>query len=246
MQRPVRRGWFISLLTACGFGYVIGAWHVTALRSLEHTSAADALALRFPQEWQAAKPPTTLAAAKGPSADADLLSPAPMLLPSQAQSIAQQRDNGSSAPPAEPAATQTASLDNSAVANAVEAHTRPALRAPPRQSPTGRPAAAARASYILDDAQIASIKQRLHLTPDQEQMWPAVEVALRKMSYKRAQQASMHGAGRTAQAAAVDPEAVQGLKSAAVPLIMSFSDEQKEQVRNLVHVLGLDQLASQF
>jgi hypothetical protein len=48
------------------------------------------------------------------------------------------------------------------------------------------------------------------------------------------------------EAAAVDPEAVEGLKSAAVPLIMSFSSEQKDEVRSLVHVMGLDQLAAQF
>jgi len=48
------------------------------------------------------------------------------------------------------------------------------------------------------------------------------------------------------QDAVIDPNAVQGLKSAAVPLIMSFNTEQKEEVRNLVHVMGLDQLAAQF
>jgi len=31
-----------------------------------------------------------------------------------------------------------------------------------------------------------------------------------------------------------------------VPLIMSFSSEQKDEVRSLVHVMGLDQLAAQF
>ena len=103
-----------------------------------------------------------------------------------------------------------------------------------------------RAGYILDDAQIASIKARLHLTPDQQLMWPAVEAALRNMAYKRMQQAAARGAARNVQAAAVDPEAVEGLKSAAVPLIMSFSSEQKEEVRSLAHVMGLDQLASQF
>jgi hypothetical protein len=77
-------------------------------------------------------------------------------------------------------------------------------------------------------------------------MWPAVEVALRHMAYKRTQQASARGAARNVQTAAVDPEAVEGLKSAAVPLIMSFSSEQKEEVRSLAHVMGLDQLASQF
>ena len=96
------------------------------------------------------------------------------------------------------------------------------------------------------DAQIAGIKQRLHLTPDQERMWPAVEAALRNMAYKRTQQAAARGATRNVEAVAVDPEAVEGLKSAAVPLIMSFSSEQKDEVRSLVHVMGLDQLAAQF
>jgi len=77
-------------------------------------------------------------------------------------------------------------------------------------------------------------------------MWPAVEAALRNMAYKRAQQMAARGAARNLPAAAVDPETVEGLKSAAVPLIMSFSSEQKEEVRSLAHVMGLDQLASQF
>jgi hypothetical protein len=104
------------------------------------------------------------------------------------------------------------------------------------------------AGYMLNDTQIASIKERLHLTPDQEQMWPAVEAALRNIAYTRAQQARGRGApvSSETQTAAIDPNAVQGLKSAAVPLILSFNSEQKEEVRNLAHVMGLDQLASQF
>jgi len=109
------------------------------------------------------------------------------------------------------------------------------------------PAVEQRPGYMLNDAQIASIKERLHLTPDQEQMWPAVESALRNIAYTHQQQPRGHGApAGTTQTAAVDPEAVQNLKSAAVPLIMSFNTEQKDEVRNLVHVMGLDQLASQF
>ena len=77
-------------------------------------------------------------------------------------------------------------------------------------------------------------------------MWPAVEAALRNMAYQRTQQAAARGATRNVAAVAVDPEAVEGLKSAAVPLIMSFSSEQKDEVRSLVHVMGLDQLAAQF
>ena len=63
---------------------------------------------------------------------------------------------------------------------------------------------------MLDDAQIASIKERLHLTPDQEQMWPAVEAALRNIAYTRAQQARSGAALRQhVQAAAVDPDSAE-------------------------------------
>ena len=102
---------------------------------------------------------------------------------------------------------------------------------------------------LLNDAQIASIKRRLHLTPDQESMWPAVEAALRNVAYAQTRNAHHHGApASTAQLASTDPESVevQGLKSAAIPLIMSFSDQQKNEVRNLAHVMGLDKLASEL
>ena len=103
---------------------------------------------------------------------------------------------------------------------------------------------------MLNDAQIASIKNRLQLRPDQEQMWPAVEAALRSIAYAKA-----HGEVRRREAAKsaselanIDPNSpeVQGLKSAAFPLILSFNSEQKSEVRTLAHVMGLDQLASQF
>ena len=43
-----------------------------------------------------------------------------------------------------------------------------------------------------------------------------------------------------------DSDEVQDLKSAAIPLLMSFNDEQKDEVRSLAHVMGLDRLASEF
>jgi len=244
--RTSKRGRLIPVLAACGIGYVIGAWHVTALRSAGNGSAAEAVALRFPQDWSAAPPAVTLAALKSLPADAGFFSPVPMVLPSQPQSIAEQPALEKMSAPSDPRMIQTASLDGLPAAAAAEAHARPALRAAkPPAAPT-RPLAASRPGYILDDSQIASIKQRLHLTPDQESMWPAVEAALRNVAYKRSQQVAARGAARNVQAAAVDPEAVQGLKSAAVPLIMSFNAEQKEEVRSLAHVMGLDQLAAQF
>jgi hypothetical protein len=102
--------------------------------------------------------------------------------------------------------------------------------------------------FMLNDGQIASIKARLRLTPDQEQMWPAVEAALRNIAYAKAREARRPGAAANTSLASLDPDsdAVQGLKSAAVPLIMSFNDDQKNQVRSLAHVMGLDRLASEF
>ena len=231
-----KRGRLLPLFAACAFGYLTGAWHVAALREAGQRSAAEVVAQRFPQEWNE-PPAVTLAAVKNLQAGPNLFSPAPMVPPSQSQSSAERR------------VVQTASLDNAAplAANAADLTPRPAAAAAAKAlAAPAHPPAASRAGYILDDAQIASIKTRLHLTPDQERMWPAVEAALRNMAYKRTQQAAARGPARNAQAAAVDPEAVEGLKSAAVPLIMSFSSEQKEEVRSLAHVMGLDQLASQF
>ena len=39
---------------------------------------------------------------------------------------------------------------------------------------------------------------------------------------------------------------VQRLKSAAFPLLMSLSEDQKQEVRTMVRLMGLENLASQF
>jgi zinc resistance-associated protein len=243
-----KRGRSLPLLAACAFGYLIGAWHVTSLREAGRSSAAEVVAQRFPQEWNEAAA-ITVAATRNSPAGPDLFSPAPMAPALQIQSSAEQPVEKSPTAAPERRMVQMASLESIAppAVIAADSSPRPAVGPAVKPSAAGaHPAAASRAGYMLDDAQIASIKKRLHLTPDQERMWPAVEAALRNMAYKRTQQAAARGATRNMQAAAVDPEAVEGLKSAAVPLIMSFSSEQKEEVRSLAHVMGLDQLASQF
>jgi hypothetical protein len=251
-----KRGRTIPFLVVGGIGYLVGAWHVAAFRDADYGSAAQAVALRFPAEWTNAQQaadaqPVTKVAATTRSAAAQIFSPVPMLpLPQQVASPQPDTENAAAQSSGRQAAVQIASLEN-----AVALPARPtAETARPSANPvkptkasaaTARAAAASRSGYVLDDAQIASIKTRLHLTPDQEQMWPAVEAALRNMAYKRTQQARERGAAGM-QADAFDPNAVEGLKSAAVPLIMSFNEEQKEEVRNLAHVMGLDQFATQF
>ena len=92
---------------------------------------------------------------------------------------------------------------------------------------------------MLNDSQIAGIKKRLALTADQERYWPAVEAELRKMEYKKDKAQST----RTAQIDMTKVD-VQGLKSAGFPLVMSFSDDQRRELKSLAHLLGLEGVMS--
>ena len=109
-----------------------------------------------------------------------------------------------------------------------------------------------RPGSVLNYAQIASIKKRLNLTPDQEPLWPAVETALRNVSYvgktreiKVASLGNGTGAGPKAYIDTNSAE-VQQLKSAALPLIMRLSDEQKREVKSMAYIMGLESAASLF
>jgi hypothetical protein len=276
-KRAFKRFKLVPILVAGVIGYMLGAWNVTGLRSAG--SAAETIAQRFPAAWdgtqalaatpavaedsqfQQATPAMGVsakpAAAPAPAAASSgtvmsgtqfaLFSPTPMNPPVPQQSP-----------------LQVASAEDLTIApmpDAVRPQSLPAaapdhrqIKPAPRASEI-RPAVATmhrrvdRPRSVLDDAQIASIKRRLHLTPDQERMWPAVEVALRNLAYKTEQDARRRGtADDAAQLAAADPNSaeVQNLKSAAIPLIMSFNDEQKDQVRSLAYSMGLNQLASEF
>jgi hypothetical protein len=229
-----RAGW---ILLAAAVGYLIGNWNASAVRSAGPAglaTAAQTIALRFPQELSNAPvveissnaPDVIPASATLGDAQLALFAPAPIISP---QAVPQMPVQTAKAEPMPPSRVATPPKPVQQVV-AVKPHVAPRV--------------ATRPGYMLDDAQIASIKQRLHLTPDQERMWPAVEVALRNVAFARARDARQRGV----QPSTTDPNSVevQGLKSAAIPLLMSFSDQQKDEVRSLVHVMGLDQLATQF
>ncbi len=129
-----------------------------------------------------------------------------------------------------------------AAAPTVRAEAKPAAFAPVRHASPGRPGG------VLNDAQIANIKRRLRLTPDQESLWPAVEVALRNISYSKKGQEMKVAATHSAPMAYVDPDSadVQRLKYAALPLIMRLNENQKQEVRSMAHGMGLDGVASSF
>ena len=130
---------------------------------------------------------------------------------------------------ADPAATAAAAVERTGSVNA---------------APQVRPAPPARAkrqpSTLFNDAQIASIRERLRLSRDQEQYWPRVEAALRYIGWRHSRQRP------TSQVPALDPDDVERVKAAAVPLIMTLREDQKREVRMLAHVMGLEKIAAQF
>jgi hypothetical protein len=121
-----------------------------------------------------------------------------------------------------------------------------APQAPKSEAPklAGRPAP--QKSYaLLSDAQIAGIKERLALSPDQESYWPAVESALRAVARK------IHAtrqADPRATSVPIDPDSteVQQLKSAAMPLLFQLREDQKREVRSLARLIGLEKVAAQI
>jgi hypothetical protein len=188
-------------------------------------SASDTVNLRFPADWsepsEAAPRMLAFASADG---DLTLFSPRPIYPIEDTSAPAAPPETAAKTEP--PAAAQTA-----------RAAPAPAPAKMALASASSRPAPKPRSNAVLNDSQIASIKRRLSLTPDQERYWPAVEAELRKMEYKK---------GQGTRTASVDMSKVdvEGLKSAGFPLVMSFSDDQRRELKSLAHLLGLENVMS--
>lgn len=96
---------------------------------------------------------------------------------------------------------------------------------------------------LLSDVQIAGIKERLKLSSAQESYWPPVETALRAVARK------IHAKRQADPAASgipIDPDSdeVQQLKSAAMPLLFQLREDQKNEVRSLARIIGLEKVAA--
>jgi hypothetical protein len=115
----------------------------------------------------------------------------------------------------------------------------------PKPTPAALKPEVQKAYALLSDGQIAGIKERLKLSSSQEYYWPAVESALRAVAKK------LHATRQVANAKpgsmpAIDPDSdeVQQLKSAAMPLLWQLRDDQKDEVRKLARLIGLDKVAA--
>jgi hypothetical protein len=87
-------------------------------------------------------------------------------------------------------------------------------------------------------AQIRQIKASMNLRPDQEQYWPQVDAVLRELAKQFAAQKA--GGKKVAIGAAE----AQRLYWAAGPLVMSMTEEQKQEIRRIARAMGLAQIAS--
>jgi hypothetical protein len=250
-------GWILVLLTSAGAaGGVMTGFYANSMRTadtlpfedfdyFDSTPSASGRAALEPSEDAAPAGPTlasaesTILSTTLPVKNASLFSPV-LSYPTRSVSYTV----ASVAPAPAPAEMALASLPpaDAAPAPAQQAEVKPAAFAPVRHASSGRPGS------VLNDAQIANIKRRLRLTPDQESLWPAVEVALRNISYSKKAQEMKVASVRSAPMAYVDPDSaeVQRLKYAALPLIMRLNEDQKQEVRSMAHVMGLDGVASSF
>jgi hypothetical protein len=116
----------------------------------------------------------------------------------------------------------------------------------PADKPKAATKPAVQKSYaLLSDIQIAGIKERLKLSPAQEQHWPGVESALRAVARKihATRQANPNATG-----APIDPDSaeVTQLKAVAMPLLVQLREDQKREVRSLARIIGLEAVASQI
>jgi hypothetical protein len=225
-QQRARRRYVVigAVIVASVAGLLVG-WSEAQSKDL---TPAEVVALRFPSAWSnlaARSAPAVTAVAKNqilfePSPSYDLASAdSKPVIPSGVLAYGD---------PVESIGSKTAPAPE---ARPVERRASLVPTAPARPKPD---------NHLLNDAQIASIKARLKLTPDQQRYWPGVEAALRGIAYK-----INKSGGKLASVDADGPE-VQQLKSAAIPLIMMFSEQQKNEVRQLVQVMGLQKLAAQF
>ena len=223
-QRARRRYAVIGAVIFASLAGLLVGWSEAQSKDL---TPAEVVALRFPSAWSnlAARPaPAVTAVAKNQI----LFDPNPSYELASADSK-----------PVIPSGVL-------AYGDPVESITPPQASPAPEARPAERRASLVPTAkpkpdnHVLNDAQIASIKARLKLTPDQQRYWPGVEAALRGIAYK------INKSGGKLAAIDADGAEVQQLKNAAIPLIMMFSEQQKNEVRQLVQVMGLQKLAAQF
>jgi hypothetical protein len=105
-----------------------------------------------------------------------------------------------------------------------------------------RASAASFENKKITDVNIAAIKAELKLTAVQLPLWQRLEEVLRSVAREQAQDESaglLRRVSRRVVAVVFDDSTMQRLKEAALPLLMSLSDDQKSAARRIAQKLGM-------
>jgi hypothetical protein len=92
-----------------------------------------------------------------------------------------------------------------------------------------RPRSPQPAHAVFNDAQIASIRDRLELSEEQKSSWQAVEVSLRELVWDR----------RPGVNPRLEPSSLERLKQAAAPFAPTLSAKQRSKIQALANIVGL-------
>ena len=98
---------------------------------------------------------------------------------------------------------------------------RPPPGPPPRQP---QPVAA-----VFNDAQIASMKDRLALTKEQEPYWQGVEASLREVVWDRSSGVRPR----------LEPTSLERFMKAAAPFVATLSAKQRSEIQALANIVGM-------
>lgn len=228
-QRAGRRAIWLGIIAGTATSSLVWVWSVNSAHKPQ-ISAAEIIASRFPAEWIAHAPKSAAAyvlahalsreqAPREPAAPADpfdWLSQA-LLFEQARQDLIISPYSGMQIPRFEPG-------DIAAIS----------------AMPVPRTAGRASPASLLNEAQIASIKERLNLTSDQQKLWPSVEAALRAVAWRG------NPDKIDSKSATLDPKGVEKLKAALIPFLKTLNAAQKDELRMIAHLMGLGQFASQL
>ncbi|MGF6308458.1 hypothetical protein ABIB82_003437 [Bradyrhizobium sp. i1.8.4] len=232
--------------------FLLAGAAITAILGRDSLPAAQAdigpVANRASKQDKLAVTVLAAAAFEAPKPAEPPASPSPLLLRAQAAipgAADTARQAYASAEPADiglPKVTDPVYAGQPKTAEPVLAPSAPTAPISPKPKAAAKPAP--QKNYaLLSDAQIAGIKDRLKLSSSQEYYWPPVETALRAVARKlHARRQGDPAAGSVP----IDPdsEEVQQLKSAAMPLLFQLREDQKNEVRSLARLIGLERVAS--
>ena len=97
-------------------------------------------------------------------------------------------------------------------------------RRPPAAATSPQPVAA-----VFNDAQIASMKDRLALTKEQEPYWQGVEASLREVVWDRSSGVRPR----------LEPTSLERFMKAAAPFVATLSAKQRSEIQALANIVGM-------